>query len=42
MIQASKNAASYQYDNSKYIIIDSNVRREADTGRLVSQDSNKR
>lgn len=40
-LEASKKAAGYSYDKSQYIIMNMNVRRDAETGRLVSKDDKK-
>lgn len=35
VLKAAKDAASYEYDKSKYIVIDMSVRRDVDSGRLI-------
>jgi hypothetical protein len=42
MLRASKAAAEYKYDSSKYTITNMKVRRDAKTGRLVSKENGKR
>lgn len=37
MQKAAKEAVTHVYDKSKYAIIDTGVRRDAKTGRLVSK-----
>lgn len=38
ILKASKKAASHVYDKSKYIVMESHVRRDGNTGRLVSEE----
>ena len=40
LIKASKKAESFEYDKSKYTVVDFKVRRDSETGRLVSQKEN--
>lgn len=35
MMRSSEQAASYQYDTSKFVISTSNVKRDINTGRLT-------
>lgn len=41
MLAASKKAATYNYDKSQYVVVDMNVRRDVETGRLISKTKNK-
>ena len=41
MLEASKKAASYEYDKSQYIVVNMNIRRDAETGRLISKNGEK-
>ncbi len=42
VLKASKEAASYNYDKSKYVIIDAGVRRDAKSGRLIEEKSDRK
>ena len=39
MLKAAKAAASYQYDKSKYVVLDIGVHRDVKSGRLISERS---
>jgi len=41
VLASSKAAANYKYDTSQYMIVNSQIRREARTGRLVSKEQKK-
>jgi hypothetical protein len=40
--KASREAAEYDYDKSKYVIIDSGVRRDPKSGRLIQEESDRK
>lgn len=42
MLKASIAAANHKYDSSKYKVMPMKVRRDAETGRLVSKSNDKR
>ena len=42
MLKASIAAAKHKYDSSKYTITNMKVRRDAETGRLVSKEDGRK
>lgn len=42
ILRASKKAANYQYDTSKYAIVNTKVKRDSDTGRLMIKEETKK
>lgn len=39
ILQASENAQKHNYDSSKYVFVDLQIRRDASTGKLVSSSN---
>lgn len=41
MKKAAKKATSFQYNTANYVVLDMNVRRDVETGRLMSKPNKK-